>query len=564
MVRRCLQACLLLLVIWLPATAQTSGSKVSASLSSDSIALDETALLSITISGTSDSSDIPVPETRDGGLQFNFTSRRLSMSNINGQMTSSLQLDYVITPLRTGRHLIEPITLNLAGVAVTTTSLRLEVTDIGTGSNSHNWSSQQAQVDPYSNSPWSNPGRPSTFPFSTPEPRGDDFLLEAVVEPEVVYKHQPVFYDLRLFAATRPLSDPRYSPINPTGFLRVIFDQENDSEERDGRYYSISSVKTAYFPLSEGDYTLEATQVSIAGGLFSAPQVLKTSPKPIKVLPLPSQGRPQSFTGAVGEQFEIRSRLKSSEVALGGTVELEVTVKGDGHLDLVPYPYLPAWDHLEKKQLSSPSTTHAENGRIVSRRTYNFRIKPTREGTYQLSDIALAYFHPEQERYEVLKTPPLTLHVRANEKAQTLEADSNDIPDNERPQTAPGARGGRLPHLPRLAMGVGFVLLLTGVAVTLSGRSLTWRKGSKPFKTRSYQTVAELMTGLESLAPSPDSASRQAHLEAQGWSAESIHRLEEIRRRTSRALFGGASDTDPALLEQLNKALSAVLKETKR
>src|SRR5690606_19461076 len=151
--------------------------------------------------------------------------------------------------------------------------------------------------------------------------------------------------------------------------------------------------------------------------LFGLPKDLTTDPQPIKVLPFPSQGRPQSFTGAVGQQFEIRARLKSPDISLGGNAELEVVVKGDGHLDLVPYPYLPDWTNLEKKQLTSPSSTKVENGQIVSLRTYNFRLKPSQVGTYDLSGIALGYFNPIEERYEVIKTPSLTLQVTPNKNS---------------------------------------------------------------------------------------------------------------------------------------------------
>lgn len=560
MVRKLCASTTLCLLLVLAALAQAPSSQVTARLSSDSIALDETAMLTVAFSGFVDNPDVAAPVTRDGGLQFHSSGRRISMSNINGQTTHSVELDYTITPLRTGRHLIEPVTGTVGGVAFTTTSLRLEVTDIGTGSGgSGGW---QPPTHPYA-SPWM-PSRPSTFPFSMPEPQAEDFLIEALLEPEVVYKHQPVFYDLRLLAAARLASDPRYSPINPTGFLRVMFEQENDSEERNGRYYSVSSVKTAYFPLSEGEYTFEPTQISLMGGLFSAPQVLRTAPKTIRVLPLPSQGRPRSFTGAVGQQFEIRARLKSSEITLGGTTELEITVKGDGHLDLVPYPYLPDWSGLEKKQLSSPSVTSAENGSIVSRRTYNFRLKPTQKGHFELSDIALAYFDPVEERYEVHKAPTLLLEVAPNPHAEaTTIVGDGELPDHERPRVADGAVGGQLPRLPWLALAAGAGLLLLGLG--LSQPAVPRRRGRQErFGRKPCESLAELLAALEELAPGPDSASRQLALQARGWPPEAIAKLEEIKRRAARAMFGGQQQASKALLEELNDELASLPKESKR
>ena len=55
----------------------------------------------------------------DGGLQFTPSGRRYSMTSVNGQTNSAVQLDFIVTPLRTGRHLIEPITGTVAAVAIT-------------------------------------------------------------------------------------------------------------------------------------------------------------------------------------------------------------------------------------------------------------------------------------------------------------------------------------------------------------------------------------------------------------------------------------------------------------
>jgi hypothetical protein len=554
-----LRTWLLLLLMALPLAAQVNGNdKVTVKLSSDRIAMDETAILTLSISGLADGLDIPTPQSRDGGLQFTYSGRRISMSTINGTMTSSVEVDYAITPLRKGRHLIEPITGSVAGIPFTTPVQRLEVTDVGTGggggrAGASPWSSPPARTNPYGIDPWGWP----------PEPE-EDVLLEAEVEPETVYKHQPVFYNLRLLATGRLRSDPRYSPIAPTGFLRLPFPQENSVEERGGRQYSVMSVKTAYFPLSEGEYTFDPSQVSITS-LFSVPQTLRTETRKVKVLPLPGEGRPRSFTGAVGEQFEIRAALKTDEIEMGGNAELEVTVEGDGHLNLVPYPYLPDWSGLEKKQLSSPSTTQVVDRRIVSKRTYSFRLKPEREGTFDLSGIALGYFNPKQARYEVIKAPGLTLEVHPNRKAPSTEVSADrQVAESERPQESPGATTGRLPELPRAALAGGVILLLSGALLAVfGGQGWPRMQGRRKGVTAGCKSLKELLSTLERLAPGPDSGTRKEYLERQGWSAEAIARLEGLKRSAQRAAFAAPASSEDQLA-QLNRELAELLKESRR
>ena len=82
----------------------------------------------------------------------------------------------------------------------------------------------------------------------------------------------------------------------------------------------------------------------------------------------------------------------------GNSVEFEVEVEGDGHLDLVPYPYLPEWQGVEKKLGKTPSQTRAVGGKVHSQRTYSYRLKPAKAGTYELSGIAFAFFNPQAKR----------------------------------------------------------------------------------------------------------------------------------------------------------------------
>lgn len=559
------RAILLFLLLALPLWAQT-GDKVEVSISSDSIAMDEVATLTVKVDGMTNDVDVDLPQTRDSGLQIMPSGRRLNSVYNNGQLSNSSEITFRITALRTGRHLIEPITGTIGGVPFMSRSVRLEVTDFGTGQNSSataatggGWAAQP--------NPWASggmwPGQPAI-----PEPREDDVLLEAAVDPPEVYLHQPIFYDLRLMTAVRLLSDPRYNPIAPTGFLRVPFEQQSTEQEVNGRIYSVSSVKTAYFPLTEGEFIFDPTHIQVSPGAFSMPRTLSTDPKSVKVLPLPMEDRPQSFTGAVGQEFEIRANLKDPEIASDGTAELEISVKGDGHLDLVPYPYLPNWANLEKKLGKSPSTTSVENGQIVSRRTYNYRIKPSRPGRYDLSGIALAYFNPLEKRYEVVQAPSMTLTVESAGGSDSSEdgEPGSELEEADRPVTAAGPSSGRLPELPKGPMAVGVLLLLAGawLARPSSGGGPRWKKGAAKIgrAPRRHKSFAEFLGSLDGIAPGADAGSRQAVLEGKGWTAEQISRLETLRRKAGRAEFGGGGDV--ASLESLDKELSGLLKEVPR
>ncbi len=534
---------LLLVCLVTPGWAQHSDQdKVTVTLSTEAIGLDETAILTVRVSGMSTSIDIPEPSSREGGLQFNLVGRRISASTINGRSNSSTEVDFQIVPLRTGRHLIEPLEGTISGLPFRTPSLRLEVTD-AVGATRTRTPTSSGLLNYH------------RFP---PQPQEDDVLLEAELKPETVYKHQSTIYSLSLWTAVRLLSDPRYSPSNPVGFLRVPFEQESFRDYRSGRPYAVSRVETAFFPLNEGTYEFPAVEMSVNLGLMGGLRTLNTGAKTLKVLPLPRDGRPESFTGAVGERFDISALLKDTQIRLGQTTELSISIKGDGHLDLVPYPHLPAWDNLEKKQRSGPSSTSGESGLVESRRTYNFQLKPRQPGIYRLDGIAFSYFRPSTKRYETIAISPLEFEVlpSATQTADPVqEADSWDLPDSQRPKSELGTTVPSKPTDLRLLLALsglltGLVALFTvqkpnlKVAGQIAVRSWPW----VTFPTLDHETLARELT---SLAPQEGQGRRADRLRSLGWHQEEIAEFESLKLEVDRARYGGPlSDSD---LNRLNE-----------
>jgi hypothetical protein len=187
-------------------------------------------------------------------------------------------------------------------------------------------------------------------------------------------------------------------------------------------------------------------------------------------------------------------------------------------------------------------------------------------GSYDLSGIALGYFNPVEQRYEVIKTPGLTLTVEPNKNASTEEAaGANEVAESDRPRQSAGPSQGRLPELPLGALAVGLGLLLAGAVAALPGRRTLWSpKGRQKTVSARHKTLPDLMAAIETLAPGADAASRETFLRSQGWSPQSIAKLEGLKRAASRAVFGGGAETGEQVLGDLNKQLGELLKENKR
>lgn len=554
--------CCCVSVCW--AQPQTGQTQVNAFLSQEKITLNETAVLTISIGSVNDTIQFHPPDLIGDGLRFRPAGTRRSYTNINGTASAATEYDYVVEPLKVGRHVIPAISGTIGGRAFQTQSLRLEVVD-----------------SPINNTPATGyqPPNPGGWNQSYPPlrlPNGGSWMdqlqpaktydLETDLEKSEVYEHQVAPYTLRVIYRRSYYSQEDFFYVKPTGFLAVKADPKDGLIRQDGEDVDTREVTTLLYGLNQGTYEIPAREIPISSDKFSTPTILRSEPRILVVKPLPSEGRPEGFTGAVGQKFEIDAFLRRDVISAGQTVELSISVKGDGHLDLVPYPYLPDWNGIEKKQTSSPSTMAVKQDVIESRRTYNFRLKVNEPGEYELKGIALSYFNPQEERYETIKTPSLRLKVEANKNAAAEQPDKTLADPADSPyQSAAGETELSSVHLSSNQLLAAWGLTVLGFALTLlntnflkGGPSLR-RKNS--WRARSHKSFKELIGDLADIAPGPDAEQRQKQLLARGLNSENISRFEELKRRVQEAEYGHSDS--PLALTQASRELSQLMKGSK-
>src|SRR5579872_7017796 len=100
--------------------------QVSASLDRPQIALNEQAVLSLTISGNA--TDLPQPELPGlTNFQVSNAGKSQNFSWINGQASASITYSYVLTPLQEGHFTIPPIRVQYQGQTAESPTLSLDV-----------------------------------------------------------------------------------------------------------------------------------------------------------------------------------------------------------------------------------------------------------------------------------------------------------------------------------------------------------------------------------------------------------------------------------------------------
>ena len=169
-----------------------------------------------------------------------------------------------------------------------------------------------------------------------------------------------------------------------------------------GRIRLVARVR--FLPVRTGSLTLEGAAYRAA--FEEAPPLFeRAEPVAIEVLPLPREGRPEGFTNGVGvfaATFAVRP--DPAKVRLGDTLKLELTLEGEGNLEILELPKFAA---LDRDFRLFDARDDVEPG--MRRRT--FHLAPRSEAVRELPELAFAWFDPEAERYVTAVFEPKRVFV---------------------------------------------------------------------------------------------------------------------------------------------------------
>ena len=138
--------------------------------------------------------------------------------------------------------------------------------------------------------------------------------------------------------------------------------------------------------------------------------ILTSDPLTLEVLPVPDQGRPTSFRGHVGT-LEVTSRVNGTDIAVGESVTLEVTVVVEGHVEGLPDPVIELSSGFEASEPEIETDFSNRRYKLQGTRTYTYHLTATTPGTHVIPAVVMSYFDPETESYGTTRSHPFTITV---------------------------------------------------------------------------------------------------------------------------------------------------------
>jgi len=138
----------------------------------------------------------------------------------------------------------------------------------------------------------------------------------------------------------------------------------------------------------------------------------------VDVLPLPEEGRPASFTGAVGN-FSVTASARPLKVAVGDPITLTVDItdlSGQGDMDAIQPPNLGPGAMGADFRIPSAPLAGTVNGNT---KTFTQTLRPTRTGVEAIPPIEFSWFDPVARDYRSAQTQPIAISVAPAELLAT-------------------------------------------------------------------------------------------------------------------------------------------------
>ncbi|MEC8043613.1 MAG: BatD family protein [Verrucomicrobiota bacterium] len=148
----------------------------------------------------------------------------------------------------------------------------------------------------------------------------------------------------------------------------------------------------------------------------------------IQVKPLPMNGRPNDFQGAIGA-FEASTEIDAKEVSVGDPLRLTLTLKGSGNFAAMPAPILETTNEFKS---GPPSFSFSGNEKTMQEGLQNFEyvITPLIPGLLNTPKITFSYFDPIREKYNTVF--PVLHQIQVNPGEQWDESNQISNIDEDR------------------------------------------------------------------------------------------------------------------------------------
>lgn len=328
-------------------------------------------------------------------------SQQVSQSWVNGRSSFEKAYSYFLTPNQKGTFIIKPAAIEYNGQIYKTAPVKIIVT---------------AATE--------QPRDPNDTQMS-----GDENLyLVADVSKTNPYINEPITVVYKLYFGNIGISNvgesskPKYNDFWSQNIeIKQPVAEEGIFKGQNFRFIVLKKV--VLYPQKSGRLKIEPLSLSVdvelptnRRDMFGRMMLTQTTKrvsagaKTINVKPLPEAGKPDDFSGAVGD-FDFKVTPSKTNLKHGESLDLVVSVTGKGNLKLfsLPKPVVPnaleMYDAVHSEDISTPLSG------MAGKSSDSYAIIPQYRGNYPVKPMQFSYFDLSSGTYKTLRSPQIMINV---------------------------------------------------------------------------------------------------------------------------------------------------------
>ena len=362
---------------------------------------------------------------------------------INGKTSRNISVTYFLQPTKKGNLTIGSATMEYEGKTYKTQSITIHVGDaVAPQPRQQRYRSRTAQ------SFWDEffGEEPAVRQPKLPDNLGQGVFLVSHFNKNTAYVNEPITVEYRLYVSyyasannIQVLNMPKFNNF----WNHIIENKEQKIHEGtfQGKVYRyIVLQKGVLLPQKEGNLTIDPMELEMLVetptgryDVFGRPELdrglkkYSSGSKTIQVKPLPLQNQPENFEGAVGK-FTFTKAVNNTTAKANEPIELTLTVKGQGNLQLVnlPTPIVPNALEIYEPEIIDKISNNLTSG-MEGSRTYKYVIVPQYKGKYTIEPVSFTYFDLETKTYKTITTEETIIDVAEGPELPTNNQEREEI-----------------------------------------------------------------------------------------------------------------------------------------
>tara|TARA_B100001179_G_scaffold174360_1_gene129694 strand:- start:5810 stop:7576 length:1767 start_codon:yes stop_codon:yes gene_type:complete len=344
------------------------------------------------------------PPDFDGFRVVGGPNQAISNSYINGKRTYSKTYSYFLSPLSKGTVTIKQATIDINGELYKTTPVTVTITEAVERPKDGNDAEYVASENVH---------------LVAEVSKTNPYLNESLT---VVYKLY-VSDEVSITSNWREIDTPKYADfwsqnIDTQGNFKIY---EGTYQGRPYRYVILRT--TVLYPQKTGELEIEPLVLDVPIDVQSnrrdlfgrrlmtrVNKTISAGKRTINVKPLPEEGKPVTFSGAVGD-FDFKVSSDKTTLDANESLELKIEVGGKGNLKLFNLPSAKTPSSLEvydPERSENVQTTASGMSGTVSE---TYVVVPQSKGEYPIRPITFSFFNPKTETYETKTSEEIVISV---------------------------------------------------------------------------------------------------------------------------------------------------------